>query len=209
LYVFIQNIAFLGTNMKYKLDKRALLNILGQWNGFMRRKVHLIACGGTALTLMGIKPSTKDVDFIVPNEPEYKYLIRTLKDLGYQSASGAGWSKSGDIFIFDLFPGKSIHTTELLESPLKPKNHILFKEFSNIYIGILNSYDLIGSKLCRGTAVDFEDCLMLVKAQKDEIDIERVQEHSKELAMYDISEDKFVGNIERFIDLLKEENLYA
>ena len=50
---------------------------------------------------------------------------------------------------------------------------------------------------------------MLVKAQKDEIDIERVQEHSKELASYDISEDKFVGNIERFINLLKEENLYA
>jgi hypothetical protein len=29
------------------------------------------------------------------------------------------------------------------------------------------------------------------------------------VASYDISEDKFVGNMERFINLLKEENLYA
>ena len=175
----------------------------------MRRKVHLIACGGTALTLLDIKPSTKDVDFIVPNESEHRYLVNILKDLGYKQVSGAGWSKSGNIFVFDLFAGTRIHTTELLESPLEKENHKLFKEFSKIYIGILNNYDLIGSKLCRGAAVDFEDCLMLVRARKNEIDIERLQEHSRELASYDISEDKFVRNIERFIDLLKEENLYA
>ena len=195
--------------MRYRLDKRELLNILGQWNGFMRRRIHLIACGGTALTLMGIKPSTKDVDFIVPHESEHKYLIKILKDLGYQQKSGAGWNKKGDLFIFDLFAGKRIHTTELLESPLKPENHKLFKEFSNIYIGILNYYDLIASKLFRGTSVDFEDCLMLVKAQRDEIDIERVQGHYMEMASYDISQDRLAGNIEAFIELLKEEKLYG
>jgi len=52
--------------MKYRLNKNTLLDILGHWNRFIKRKVHLIACGGTALTLLGIKPSTKDVDFIVP-----------------------------------------------------------------------------------------------------------------------------------------------
>ena len=67
--------------MEYRLNKQTLLEILGQWNGFIKRKVHLIACGGTALTLSGIKPSTKDIDFIVPNESEFKYLIRILKNL--------------------------------------------------------------------------------------------------------------------------------
>jgi len=175
----------------------------------MKRRVHLIACGGTALTLMGIKPSTKDVDFIVPHESEHKYLIKILKDLGYQQKSGAGWNRKGDLFIFDLFAGKRIHTTELLESPLKPENHKLFKEFSNIYIGILNYYDLIASKLFRGTSVDFEDCLMLVKTQRDQIDIERIQGHYIELASYDISQDRLVENLESFIELLKEENLYG
>ena len=70
--------------MEYRLNKQTLTDLLGQWNAFLRRKVHLVACGGTALTLMDIKPSTKDVDFMVPVEPEYRYLIKTLKDLGYQ-----------------------------------------------------------------------------------------------------------------------------
>lgn len=69
--------------MEYRLNKKSLLEVLSQWNGFLKRKVHLIACGGTALTLLDIKPSTKDVDMIVPVEVEYRYLIKILKDLGY------------------------------------------------------------------------------------------------------------------------------
>jgi len=42
--------------MDYRINKQTLLDILGQWNGFLRRKIHLIACGGTALTLLDIKP---------------------------------------------------------------------------------------------------------------------------------------------------------
>jgi len=51
--------------MDYRINKQTLLDVLGQWNGFLRRKIHLIACGGTALTLWDIKPSTKDVDFLL------------------------------------------------------------------------------------------------------------------------------------------------
>ena len=65
-------------------------------------------------------------------------------------------AKGGDLFIFDLFVGKRVHTTELLTSPLEEGNHKLLKEFSHLYIGILNPYDLIASKLFRGTGVDFE-----------------------------------------------------
>jgi hypothetical protein len=64
--------------MEYRLNKQTLTNFLEQWNTFLRSKVHLIACGGTALTLMDIKPSTKDVDFIVPIEKEYRHLIKTF-----------------------------------------------------------------------------------------------------------------------------------
>jgi len=195
--------------MDYRLNKQTLLEVFGQWNGFFRRKVHLIACGGTALTLMDIKPSTKDVDFMVPVEPEYRYLIKILKDLGYRQKTGSGWQKKGDLFIFDLFVGKRIHTTELLESPLEAGNHTPFKEFSHLYIGILNPYDLIASKLFHGTGVDFEDCLMLVKTRKDSIDIKRVEQHFKELASYDIAEKRITAHIEHFLYLLRKERLHG
>jgi len=49
------------------------------------------------------------------------------------------------------------------------------KEYSHLYIGILNDYDLISSKLMRGTKVDFEDCLGLAQAHKEEINIEDLE----------------------------------
>jgi len=158
---------------------------------------------------MDIKPSTKDVDFMVPVEPEYRYLIKTLKDLGYQQQTGSGWHKSGNLFVFDLFVGQRIHTTDLMTSPLEKGNHMLFKEFSHLYIGILNPYDLIASKLFRGTAVDFEDCLMLMKSRKESINLTKVEEHVKELASYDISEKRIIENLEHFLNIVKKEALYG
>jgi peroxiredoxin family protein len=64
--------------MEYRLDKQALLEVMEQWNHFMKRKVHLVACGGTAMTLLGVKASTKDVDFMVPIVSEYGYLLKML-----------------------------------------------------------------------------------------------------------------------------------
>ena len=108
-----------------------------------------------------------------------------------------------------LFIGNKIHTTELLESPLKDGNHYPLKEYSRMYIGVLNAYDLIASKLFRGTSVDFDDCLMLVRARIDEIDTKKLREHSKELASYDVSEEKILKNIDMFFDLLNEEGLLS
>ena len=50
--------------MQYKIDKESLLREIGLWNDFLGRKVKLIACGGTALTLLNIKESTKDIDLL-------------------------------------------------------------------------------------------------------------------------------------------------
>ena len=58
-----------------------MFDVMEQWNSFLRRKVHLIACGGTAMTLLQVKPSTKDVDFMIPKANEYDYLIKILKTL--------------------------------------------------------------------------------------------------------------------------------
>ena len=68
--------------MKYRLTSQDLLEILVKWNRFLRRKVRLVACGGTAMTLLGVKESTKDVDFIVPENSDYVYLISVFKGFG-------------------------------------------------------------------------------------------------------------------------------
>ena len=190
--------------MEYRIDIEGLLEKITAWDSFLKRKVHLIACGGTALTLLGIKASTKDIDLMVPDLNEYEYLVKQLKQLGYKSASGWGWAR-GDGFIFDLFRGKFIHTTELLESPLKEGNNTLIKEFSHIYLGRLNYYDLIISKLFRATAMDLEDCLSLMKAKIKEIDLELLVKRFKKTASFDVSEDKVNKNLEHFLKIIKKE----
>lgn len=187
----------------YRIDRQRLLNEIGAWGSFLKRKVHLIACGGTALTLLGIKPSTKDIDLIVPELKEYDYLIATLKQLGYKSVTGSGWKRK-DGFIFEFFRGKFVHTTELLESPLEKKNHVLIKEFNHIYLGVLNYYDLIISKLFRGDGVDIEDCLILIKNKGKDIDLKLLEKRFRETASCDVSEERVDKNLEYFLKIVKE-----
>jgi hypothetical protein len=192
--------------MHYRIDKLGLLERIGLWNTYLKRKVHLIACGGTAMTLMGVKDSTKDIDLIIPDLSEHDYLVNILKQLGYKSASGSGWARD-DGFIFDLFRGSRIHTTDLLESPLLKRNHVLFKEYEKIYLGILNNYDLIVSKLFRGTSLDIEDCIALIKNKRDAIDLKKLEKRFLKTASFDISEDKLKGTLEHFLNVLKKEGL--
>lgn len=188
----------------YRLDKKELIDNLREWNRYLKRKVHLIACGGTAMTLLGVKASTKDVDFMVPDIREYNYLTKLLPALGYKQTKGPGWKRDGEVFHFDLFRGNSIHTTGLLESPLEDGKHTKLEVFSHLYIGILNDYDLISSKLMRGTNVDYEDCMMLATAHKDELDIEKLTAHFHEMVSYDVAEERLRPNIDYFLGLLRE-----
>jgi len=195
--------------MEYRLNKEDLMKSLMAWDGFLKKKVHLIACGGTAMTLLGIKPSTRDVDFLVPDEGEYQYLVKILAQLGYQPATGFGWQRPGEAYVFDLFKGKRVFTTELLNSPLDDGRHFLIQEFAHIYIGVLNHYDLIISKLFRCSTIDVEDCLTLVKSRQHEIDINILKRRFKETAQYDIAEEKMMGNWDHFEKALKKEGLYG
>jgi len=191
--------------MNYRANKELLLARLADWDSFLKKRVRLIACGGTALTLLNIKPSTKDIDLIVPDPEEYDYLLKILDQLGYKSASGSGLRR-GDDFVFDLFRGPRVHTTELLESPLEPANHLLIKEFPYIYLGALNFCDLLITKLFRGTSADMEDCLALMKHKKDHIDIQVFEQRFRATASFDISEERVLKTLAYFLRLTRERN---
>ncbi|MFA4987572.1 MAG: DUF6036 family nucleotidyltransferase [Candidatus Brocadiia bacterium] len=189
--------------MEYRLDKTGLWDILEGWSPYATRKIRLVACGGTALTIQDLKPSTKDVDFIVPVEDEYKALITMIRRLGYELRTGTGWSR-GDAYIFDLFCGNKVYVTELLESPLDEGNHIPIKDFGKISVAALNDYDLIATKMFRGTDVDVDDCTRLIRARGKTFDLERLQERYREMAGYDLQPERMMKNLQYLLDGLKE-----
>jgi hypothetical protein len=156
--------------------------------------------------LLNIKPSTKDVDFIVPDEREHDYLLKIIGELGYVQKTGTGWSREND-FVFDFYRGPNVYSTGLLDSPLEQGCHMPFKEYSHIYVGILNCHDLLITKLFRGIQVDFEDALALLRNKKNEIDMAIFDKRFRETAKYDISEERVLKNFDYFMVVLGNERL--
>jgi len=190
----------------YRIDKKGLFNEIAAWDGLFKKKVQIIACGGTAMTLLDIKESTKDIDFMVPKQNEFDYLIKVLQQAGYYQGQSGGWQRDAG-FRIDFFTGNKIHTTELMESPLQKNNHLLIKQYGYIYLGILNYYDLIISKLFRGSTVDFQDCLLLFRKKREEININVLKTRFHKTSSFDISEDKVNKHLDSFLRMLNEDGL--
>lgn len=190
--------------VEYRINAEELLKTLGAWNALLagRGKIHLIACGGTALTLLGYKASTVDVDFMIPVEKEYQRLVYFLKQAGYEQLSGHRWKRPGEVILFDLFVGNSVYTTTLLDSPLKPGGNRRIKEFKKIYLGVLNPIDLTITKLFRGHEVDFQDCQLLI--QNEKIDLKVLEERYQETAKYETGEEKMLKTLKVFLKRIKD-----
>ena len=190
--------------MDYRIRANELRQTLKAWNQTLpgREKVHLIACGGTALTLLGYKESTKDVDFLVPEREEYERLTQFLKQAGYRPITSYGWKRPEESVIFDLYMGSRVYSTELLESPLKKGGNKKIQDWSKIYLGTLNAYDLIISKMFRGDEVDIEDSLLLMKHEK--INLEKLKKRFKETAQYEVSEERVLRNLDRLLTRIKK-----
>lgn len=195
--------------MNYRQTAADLLTALTAWDQLLpgREKIRLIACGGTALTLLGYKESTKDVDFLVPELKEYEKLINFLDRAGYENVGGRKWKRKGEFLEYDLFPGKTVFMTELLRSPLEEEGHIKIREFNRLSLGVLNSFDLIVTKMARGTSVDFEDCLTLLKNEK--LNWKKLRKHYEESAKYSINfginEEKAMENFKHLEQEFKKE----
>ncbi len=57
------------------------------------------------------------------------------------------------------------------------------------------------------TALDLDDCLLLVKNKKKAIDLKRLERRFKETASFDVSEDKADKNFKHFLKILRKEGI--
>ena len=197
----------MGASIKYRLSANDLLDTLDNWNSLMNFRVHLIACGGTALTLLKIKESTRDIDFTVPMHKEYDRLMKFLGDLGYEEKGGGLAHDDDPNFIYQFWCGNKVFTTDLLDSPLDPGKHILIKRWSHIYLAALNLTDLIITKMFRGTSVDRDDCIAAFAAGK--VKAEKLLERYSKTARYDLNPKKMMRNFVYLAEGLREQELIS
>lgn len=185
--------------MEYRVTAHELKQTLASWDALFpgRGKIRLVACGGTALSLLGYKESTKDVDLLVPNEKEYERLVKFLIRAGYGRVTGESWKRPGEVIRYDVYLGKRVFHTELIDSPLEGNGHQKIWEGKKIYLGVLNSVDLIITKLFWGTEQDIEDCLTLL--DHEAVSLRALEERYRETASYEISEERVIKNLEHFL----------
>jgi hypothetical protein len=183
------------------------MDTLDNWDSLMNFRVHLIACGGTALTLLKIKDSTKDIDFIVPEENEYQRLMKFLKHLNYGDKGGGLAHEDDPNFIYQFWCGSRVFTTDLLDSPLEKGKHILIKKWTDIYLGALNLIALIITKMFRGDQVDRDDCIAAFAT--GQVNPEELLDRYSETAGYDLNPEKVMQNIVSLAEDLSEKQLIS
>ena len=193
------------TASKYRITGRELIQTIDNWEHLINFKVNLIGCGGTALTLLEIKESTKDIDFIVPVGKEYERLMKFLRSLGYEEKGGGLAHPDDPLFLYQFWVGNRVFTTDLLDSPLDPGKNIPIKKWGHIYLGALNLQDLIITKMFRGMQVDVDDCVAVFATS--ELDPEELLKRYAEAAKYDLNPEKMIQNFIVFAEALSEKGV--
>ena len=137
-------------------DKTALFDFLSVLNEDLSKKITLVAAGGTAMTLLDLKPSTIDIDFTIPgcDRLEFEHALRSNPP-GYKVDR---WT-DGCIFCQTL-------PKDYLDKSIK------IKEFSHIVLRALQPVDIIVTKIGRLNARDLQDidaCIQKAKVSEAEI----------------------------------------
>lgn len=125
---------------KLTLNNEDLLNWLREVDKRLKRSIVLIALGGTALTLLGFKEFTRDVDFCIDSK-DYSYFNDIIKD--------SKWK-------IDLFQDGYIFS-EQLPSDYVDRAITINTNFNKIDIRALSFVDIIITKVARFLERDEED----------------------------------------------------
>ena len=126
------------------IDRNELVKWLRSIDKKLHRKITLIAVGGTAMTLLGLKSSTRDVDFCIKSE-EKKDFEKALDKK----------------FKTDIFTDGYIFSEQLPADYSEKSKEIV--KMKNIALKTLHPIDIIITKAARFNARDEEDIEALSK----------------------------------------------
>lgn len=157
--------------LKKETNATELFTLLESLATFVEEKVQMYALGGTALTILGLKQSTLDIDINIDSSKQYQYICELFKRIGFKKIGGIRWLTQEGL-AFDLFYGSDILGTALRPDCLELSKFI--KSFGNIDLYTLSLYDIIISKLARGDERDFNDIRNIL--EKEKIDLQKLTE---------------------------------
>jgi hypothetical protein len=173
-----------------RVGKTMLLEFLKEVDKKLSKQTRVFAVGGTAMTLLGIKASTKDIDFnLEPGEfgDFKKALAKTIH--GYR---------------IDLYCNGAIFTQQLPEDYVKKAVRI-DAPLKNILLYSINPVDIIATKIGRMDERDFEDIIDCIK--KCKITKKQIEQRAKQV-IYAGNEELYAYNLQSVLrDAFKKTNV--
>lgn len=142
--------------MEIKADK--LIDFLEEIDKELEKEIELNAVGGTAMTLLKLKTSTRDVDFDMSFEDKNEFQ-RVL-----------GFIPHG--FKIDLFTDGFIFSQQLPDDYLD-KRQLIDEKFNKIRLYAIAPIDIVVTKISRSLPRDIEDiavCIDKCHLRKEEIE---------------------------------------
>ncbi len=147
-----------------KVSKERLLSVLDPFDKQLHSRILLIAVGGTAMTLLGIKASTKDIDFNIPGKTDFDEFNKLYRKI----APGVTIDYYGSNMVF----------SEALPKDYIAKASDYKSNFKNIALKVLDPIDIVCSKISRGSDADIEDirdCIKIYKLKKNRVAVRSKQ----------------------------------
>ncbi len=138
------------------LDRSRLWDFLELVGKELSRPITLVAAGGTAMTLLDIKPTTLDVDFTGPAD-DTELFDRTQKSVPHG-------------FKVDIWPGGQVFSQFLPGDYLK--RSLSVGRVTKIKLRALHPVDIVVTKIGRLNSRDLEDirdCIKKYTLKKDDI----------------------------------------
>ncbi len=138
------------------LVRSEVIEFLEEVEKELSRSITIVAVGGTALTLLRVKSSTRDVDFTIPGK-DYQEFRRAL-----------GSTPHG--FKVDCWPDGMVFSQTLPDDYLKKSSDI--RKLKRIKLKALSPVDIVVTKIGRLDARDKQDiqaCIRRFKLRRDQI----------------------------------------
>lgn len=143
---------------KRKIGKRKLFGFLEVVDKELSMPIDLTAVGGTAMTLLGLKPSTIDMDFDSRSDKDGEEFRKALDRVPHG-------------FKVDRFTGGFIFSQQLPKDYFE-KSIVIPHNFKNIRLRALHPLDIVLSKTGRLIERDMQDiefCIKKCKIRKSQI----------------------------------------
>jgi len=138
------------------VDSRELIGFLEEVEKTLSRDITLVAVGGTALTLLGVKPSTRDIDFTMPGE-DYDEFRNALNETPHG-------------FKVDYWRDGAVFSQMLPDDYLQRGLDV--KKLKRIRLKALNPVDIVVTKIGRLDQRDKQDiqaCINRFKLRRTQI----------------------------------------